>query len=79
MDADVLKARLLILQFLIVLLDQLETRIRHFLIVVPPLPHQAVGIIVDLGRVGDVVALSRIGLVLVGLLLDVSEVTLPDV
>ena len=53
--------------------------IGHLLVVVPPLPHRAHRIVVDLGGIGDVVALPRVGLVLLDLLLDEIEVALADI
>ena len=70
---------LLALELLVVLLDQLERRIRHLRVVVPPLPHEAVRVVVHLGGVRDVVALPRVRLVLVDLLLDERQVALADV
>jgi hypothetical protein len=78
-DANVLESRLLVFDLLIQLLDQRERGVRHLLVVVPPLPHQAVRIVVHLRRVGDVVALPGIRLVLFRLLLDVTEIALSDV
>ena len=46
MHADIVETGFLALQLSIVLLDQLEGRIRDFLVVVPPLPHQALWIVV---------------------------------
>ena len=56
-DADVIEARFAIFDLLVVFLDQLERRVSHFLVIMPPLPHEAVWIVVHLGRVGNVVAL----------------------
>ena len=77
--ADIVEARLLAFKLLIVLFDQLERRIGDVLVVVPPLAHQAVRIVVDLGRVRNVVALPGIGLVLIGLLLDIGQIALADI
>ena len=79
MDADVVEPRLLALELFVVLLDQLERRIRHLRVVVPPLPHQARRVVIHLGGVRDVVALPRVRLVLVDLLLDERQVALADV
>ena len=59
-----------------VLADQLERRVGHVLVIVPPLPHHAR---VDLRRVGDVVALPGVGVVVIDLVLDVVQVPLADV
>ena len=56
-DADIVKARLAVLELLVVFLDQLERRIGHFLVIVSPLAHETVRVIVHLGGVGNVVAL----------------------
>ncbi len=77
--ADIVEAGLALPDAIVVALNQLERRVRHLLVVVSPPPHQAVRIVVDLGRVRDVVALPGIRLVLVDLSLDVLEVTAPDV
>ena len=77
--ADVLESRLAVLQLLVVLLDQLEGRICHRLVVVAPLTHRAHRIVVDLCRVRDVVALPGVGLVLLDLLFDESQVALADI
>jgi hypothetical protein len=45
-NADVVEPWLSAFQTFVVLLDQLERRIRHLGVVVAPLPHKAVGIII---------------------------------
>ena len=50
-DTDVVETRLSVLDPFVVFLNELECWIGHFLIVVPPLPHETVGVIVHLGGV----------------------------
>jgi hypothetical protein len=55
--ADVAQPRLADLEALVVLLDQLKGGVSDLLVIVPPLAHEAVRIVVHLGRIRDVVAL----------------------
>ncbi len=79
MHADVVEPGLLGAELLVTRLDELERRIRDVLVVVAPLPHQAVRVVVDLGRVRDVVALPGIRRVLLDLLVDIRQIAAADV
>src|SRR5712692_4559693 len=72
-DADVEEARVL-LELLAVVADQLVGRISDLLVVEPPLLQLALGVVVELRGVGDVVALPRVGMELLDLLLHEAEV-----
>src|SRR5712691_13309017 len=58
-DADVEEARMGC-ELLAIAADQLEARVRDLLVVEPPLLQLALGIVVELRGVGDVVALPRV-------------------
>src|SRR5216684_491612 len=72
-NADVEEARMG-RELLAVVTDQLEARVRDLLVVEPPLLQLALGIVVELRGVGDVVALPRVGMELVDLLLHEAQV-----
>jgi hypothetical protein len=53
--ANVVEARPARLEPFVIFLNQLPRRIRDFFIIVPPLAHETVRIVIDLGGVGNVV------------------------
>ena len=78
-NADVVETRFRGFQFLIILLDQLERGISNRFVVVAPLAHQAVRIVIDLCSIRDVVALPRVGFVLLDLFLNISKIAFADI
>ena len=56
--------------------NDLIGRVGHLFIVEPPLPKQAAGVGVDLGRSSDVVPLPRVGME--GVYLELHEVEIAD-
>src|SRR5439155_26974205 len=78
-NADVVEAWPLRLQFWVKLVDEFKSRVGHLLVVMPPLSHGTGGIVINLCRIGYVVAFPRVRLVFLDLLSNVFEVALPHV